>query len=115
MSVVDDYLADLGEPRRAPLDHIRHIVREAVPDAVEEKSYGVPAFKVDGRPLLGFSAGRQHLSLYPFSPAVIDALQHDLAGHELAKGTIRFSEENPISDELVRSIVARRLGEIRTA
>ena len=113
MSVVDDYLAGVGQPQRAQLDRICRIVRHAVPDAVEAKSYGVPAFKVDGRPLLGFSAGTKHMSLYPFSPAVIEALQGDLAGHELSKGTIRFSDRTPISDELVHSIVMLRLREIR--
>lgn len=113
MSVVDDYLADVDEPRRAQLRRIRQLVWESVPDVVEAKSYGVPAFKVDGRPLLGFSAAKQHLSLYPFSPAVVEALQDDLTGYDVAKGTIRFAAENPISDQLVRSMIALRLAEIR--
>ena len=113
MSVVDEYLTNVAEPQRAQLERIRQIVHETVSDVEEAKSYGVPAFKVDGRPLLGFNVSKGHASLYPFSPAVIEALRNDLQGYDLAKGTIRFSEHTPITDELVRRIVVLRLGEIR--
>ena len=46
-----------------------------------------------GKPLLGFSAAKAHLSIFPFSPAAIDAVKDRLEGFDLAKGTIRFSPE----------------------
>jgi len=49
----DDYLASVPEHQRAELERIRHIVRNAVPSAQESVSYGMPAFKYRGRPLLG--------------------------------------------------------------
>ena len=71
MSALDELLAGLPDDRRAALEHVRAVVAATAPEAVEGKSYGVPAFLLDGRPLLGLQSARQHLSLYPFSPPAL--------------------------------------------
>ena len=112
MSEMDDYLADVAEPDRAALERIRRVVKELVPQAEEGKSYGMPALKYNKRPLVGFVAAKKHLSLFPFSPAVIDALTDRLDGFELSKGTIRFTAQHQLPDEVLRDVVMLRLGEI---
>ena len=109
---MDDYLADVTEPDRAALERIRRVVKELVPQAEEGKSYGMPALKYNKRPLVGFVAAKKHLSLFPFSPAVIDALTDRLDGFELSKGTIRFTAEHQLPDEVLRDVVMLRLDEI---
>ena len=69
MSTIDEYLEGQPPAQREALAAVRDTVREVVPGAEEGRSYGVPAFLVGGRPLLGFSAAKAHLSLVPFSPA----------------------------------------------
>jgi uncharacterized protein YdhG (YjbR/CyaY superfamily) len=71
MGVIDDYLEDLGDSQRAELERIRRIVLDRVPDAEEGRSYGMPAFRYKGKPLLGFAALKEHMSLFPFSPHVV--------------------------------------------
>ena len=112
MSEMDDYLADVAEPDRAALERIRRVVKELVPQAEEGKSYGMPALKYNKRPLVGFVAAKKHLSLFPFSPAVIEALTDRLDGFELSKGTIRFTAEHQLPDEVLRDVVMLRLDEI---
>ena len=109
---MDDYLADVPEPDRAALERIRRVVKELVPQAEEGKSYGMPALKYNKRPLVGFVAAKKHLSLFPFSPAVIDALTDRLDGFELSKGTIRFTAEHQLPDDVLRDVVMLRLDEI---
>jgi uncharacterized protein YdhG (YjbR/CyaY superfamily) len=109
---MDDYLAGLEDDQRAALQHVREVVREAVPDAEEGTSYGMPAFRWNGKPLLGFRAAKKHLSLFPFSPAVIDALTARLDGFELSKGTIRFTAQHQLQDDVLRDVVMLRLDEI---
>jgi len=109
---MDDYLADVAEPDRAALERIRRVVKELVPQAEEGKSYGMPALKYNKRPLVGFVAAKKHLSLLPFSPAVIDALTDRLDGFELSKGTIRFTAEHQLPDDVLRDVVMLRLDEI---
>jgi uncharacterized protein YdhG (YjbR/CyaY superfamily) len=113
MSEIDDYLAALPEDQRAALEHVRSIVAQAAPDAEEGKSYGIPAFRYRGKPLIGFHAARQHLSVHPFSPEVIDAVRDRLEGFDLAKGTIRFSPEHPLPDDVIQALVEHRLAELR--
>jgi uncharacterized protein YdhG (YjbR/CyaY superfamily) len=109
---MDDYLADVAEPDRAALERIRRVVKELVPQAEEGKSYGMPALKYNKRPLVGFVAAKKHLSLFPFSPAVIDALTDRLDGFELSKGTIRFTAEHQLPDDVLRDVVMLRLDEV---
>lgn len=112
MSAMDEYLAGVPEPQRAPLERVRAVVAGLAPDAEEGKSYGIPAFILAGRPLLGFSAAKQHLSLFPFSPAAIEAVKGRLEGFDLAKGTIRFSPERPVPEDVLADLVRARRQEI---
>ena len=109
---MDDYLADLPADQKAALERVRAVVAGLVPEAEEGRSYGVPAFIYAGRPLLGFSAAKRHLSIFPFSPAAIEAVKDRLEGFDVAKGTIRFTPEHPVPDDVLADLVRARLREI---
>ncbi|WP_104173492.1 iron chaperone [Arthrobacter sp. Y81] len=113
MGTVDDSLAALPEPQRGCLQRVIDIARAVVPEAVEGVSYGMPALKVEGKPLLGVVAAAKHLSIFPFSPAVIDAVANRLGGYSLSKGTIRFTSDHPVPDDVLEEIVRLRRAEIQ--
>ena len=113
MGAVDESLAAADEPDRSCLQHVVAVVRSLVPDATEGMSYGMPALKVDGKPLLAAVAAARHLSVYPFSSSVVAAVAGRLEGYSLSKGTIRFSAARPIPDDVLADIVRLRLAEIR--
>ena len=112
MSSFDDYLATIPEPQRAELVRIRQFVRRTVPDAEEATSYGMPAFKYRTRPLLGFKASKNHLSVFPFSPDAVEAARESLAGFDLSKGTVRFTPDKPIPEGALEQLLRHRLREI---
>ena len=112
MGVLDDYLAGLDEPARGALSHIRDLAEAAVPDAEQGTSYGLAALHHRGKPLLGLQAAKRHLALYPFSPEVIDALRERLEGVDTSKGTVRFTAEEPLPDDVVVDLVRLRAREI---
>lgn len=112
MSEVDDYLAGIEPAERSALEHVRQVALQVAPDAVDGRSYGMPALKYRNKPLIGFIAAKNHLSVFPFSPAVIEALADRLVGFEVSKGTIRFSVQRPIPDDVLRDVVRNRLREI---
>lgn len=112
MGSIDDSLTALPEPDRACLQRVVEIARDIVPDAVDGVSYGMPALKLDGKPLIGFVAAAKHLSIFPFSPEVVDAVADRLDGFSLSKGTIRFTPDHPVPDDLVEEIVRLRRAEI---
>ena len=112
MSDVDDHLAALPPDQRAALEHVRATIRAAAPAATEAISYGMPAFKQDGRGLVGYAAFKAHCSLFPMSSAVIADLAGELEGYATSKGTIRFTPGKPLPDALITRIVRARLAEL---
>lgn len=105
-----DYLENLDKPERKALERIIKITQEHVPEAKEGMSYGVPAFKYNNRPLLGFGHNKDRgLSLYPFDPRVISEAKPELEGFEVGKGYIRFSVNNPIPENTILLLLDLRL------
>jgi uncharacterized protein YdhG (YjbR/CyaY superfamily) len=111
---MDDYLDDLQPAEKVALERVRAVVAGLAPDAEEGTSYGVPAFIYAGRPLLGFSAAKTHLSIFPFSPAAIEAVKERRDGFDLAKGTIRFSPDTPVPADVLADLIRARKQEIAT-
>ena len=112
MSEFDRYLEDLPADQAEALARVRYTVAGAVPEAEEGVSYGMPAFLYRGRPLLGVRAAKGHLSVYPFSPAAVDAVSGQLDGFSLSKGTIRFTAAQPIPEGVLLELVRVRRAEI---
>ena len=112
MSAMDDYLDGLPPAQKAALERVRAVVGGEVAEAEEGTSYGMPAFILAGRPLLGFRAAKKHLSIFPFSPAAIEAVGDRLEGFDVAKGTIRFSPDRPVPEDVLSDVVRARKREI---
>ena len=108
----DGCLAAFGPEQRAALEKLRRVVRAAAPGAVECVSYGLPAFKLDGRGLIALGGWKHHCALYPMSGQVLAELADDLDKYECEKGTIRFPPSKPLPATLVRKILKLRMREI---
>lgn len=110
---VDAYLASQPEAFRRSLRTLREAIQLVVPDAEEAFVYGVPGFKLDGKPLVCYAGFKNHCGFYPMSPAVIRAHSSELKGYEVSEGTIRFQPEKMLSLALIRKLVEARMAEIR--
>lgn len=112
MGPFTELIASTEGATRAVLQEVLDRALALVPDAVEDLSYGIPALRYRGSPLVGVRTGAKHLSLFPFSPEVVAVVAPDLAGYSLAKGTIRFSAEQPLPTEVLDRVISLRLAEI---
>jgi uncharacterized protein YdhG (YjbR/CyaY superfamily) len=112
-SAIDQYLADVGEDKRAALEQIRTAIHSLVPEAVECISYGIPTFRLDGRALVAFGAAKHHCAFYPMSSAIVEAYQRELEPYETSKGTIRFQPDHPLPLKLLRKLVFSRIAEAK--
>jgi uncharacterized protein YdhG (YjbR/CyaY superfamily) len=112
MTAVDEYFDSLDADRRAAFERIRALAMDEAPAAEQGRSYGMAALKYHGKPLLGFRAAEHHLSIFPFSPAAIDAVRDRLTGFDLSKGTIRFTVGASLPEAAVRGLVRHRMAEI---
>ncbi len=106
---VDAYLAGLEEPKRSTLEALRRSIRAVVPDAEECLSYGMPAFRVRGKVVAGFAAFKNHLAYLPHSGEVLAGLSEELTGYERTSGSLHFSIDEPLPDQLVRKLVGAKL------
>jgi uncharacterized protein YdhG (YjbR/CyaY superfamily) len=104
---VDGYLANLPEDKRVALQRLRTLVRELVPKSDEQISYGIPAFKYKGKPLLYYAAFKDHLSLFPTSEPA-EHFKDKLTGYKVSKGTIRYTLANPLPESLVKELILYR-------
>lgn len=111
-TTTEEYLAALSDEQRETVERLRATVRAAVPEAKDAFSYGIPGFRLDGRPLAWVAAWKRHYSLYPVSEEQVAALAEPGEEYETEKGTIRFRAGATLPYDLVARIVRARAAAI---
>ena len=107
---IDEYIAALDEPKRTTLQKLRQTIRGIVPNAEECISYGMPAFRLEGKVIAAF---KDHLSYLPHSGSVLGELADDLVGYQSTPGSLHFPIDRPLPKALVKKLIALRLKEVR--
>src|SRR5512138_133828 len=102
---IDAYLATVNGEKRAALEKLRKTIRAVVPRAEECISYGIAAFRLDGRIVAGFRATSKVCSYFPFSGATLTTLAEELEGYDMTKGSLHFDPDEPLPAALVRKLV----------
>lgn len=106
---IDDYINALDEPKRATLLQLRATIAKLVPDAEEGLSYGVPVFRIGGRPIAGFSAAKNHLSYLPHSGDILATVDPaDLEGFSATKGAVKMPTDTALPEALVAKLIDAR-------
>jgi uncharacterized protein YdhG (YjbR/CyaY superfamily) len=104
MGVIDTEFSKLNHEDRTALEKVRMIVHKTVPSAEEVITYGMPGYKYKGKYLISFGAFKDHLSIFPGSETIA-AHKALLKNYQTSKGTIKFTKDNQLSDELLRKII----------
>ena len=111
-ATVDEYIGAQPAPVQRVLRRVRGCIRKAVPEADESISYSMPAYKLDGRPVLYFAGWKNHCSIYPVGAGVAATFENELARYEIDKATLRFPFAKPVPATLIGRIARFRAGEI---
>jgi len=101
---VSEYIAKQKSPQKEILIKIRGFISKLIPEAEEKMSYGVPAFKLDGKQVM-YAAFKNHVGIYP-EPEIIEKYKNELEEYETAKGTIKFYLKEPIPYDLIKKIIS---------
>lgn len=107
---IDEYINSLPEAVQPVVQALREAIKEEAPAAVETISYNMPTFNLNGSYSVYFAAWKNHIALYPTSPALEAALP-ELSTYVSGKGTIQFPLAQPLPLPLIHKIVAFRLTE----
>jgi uncharacterized protein YdhG (YjbR/CyaY superfamily) len=110
---IDAYLETVPALQREVLSVLRARILDAVPESEEGISYRVPAFRVEGTVVAGFASFTNHMSYLPFSGSVLSQLSGEIAAFTYTKSALHFTVDNPLSDDLVKRLIAVRWSEIR--
>lgn len=106
---IDDYLASLEEPKRSTLSALRRSILDVIPEAEQCISYGLPAFRVQGKVIAGFGAFKNHLSYLPHSGSIFPVLGDELAKYKTSSGALQFPVDATLPKALVKKLVTTRL------
>jgi len=112
-TTIDDYLATVSDERRSVLESLRKTIRSITPEAEECISYGIPAFRLHGVVVAGFSATAKGCSYFPFSGSTLKTLASHVAGYEQTKSSLHFSPGRPLPTTLVRRLIKARVAEAK--
>ena len=105
---VDEYIAAQPEAVRPKLEQVRAAIRRAVREAVEDIGYRMPGYKLHGKSMLYFAGFKEHYSLFAASGTFFAALEDELRGYELRKGTVHFPFTKPVPVKLISRIAKLR-------
>lgn len=112
-SSVDEYIHSFPADIQTVLNDVRALVRSVAPDASEQIAYGMPAYKLRGKPLVYFGAYKGHLGVYAL-PVTHTEYAVELAPYVHSKGSVQFSWSKPIPYDLIKRMVVFRKKELET-
>lgn len=112
---VDAHLKKIAPAQRAILEALRKQLATELPTAEQVIKYGIPTFVIEGVPVIGFDAYKNHNSIFPYSGSFSARLKTDLAKYVQTKGSIHFDADKPIPKPLVKKIVKAKIEQINAS
>lgn len=102
---IDEYIHTFPNNVQGKLETIRRIIKEAAPGSEETISYQIPTFKTNGTYLIYFAGWKNHISIYPISPAMETSIKELSKYRTSGKGTVQFPLDKPLPLSLIKKIV----------
>lgn len=110
---VDEYINSFPKDTQVLLEQIRAVIKSNAPEATEGIGYGMPAYKMNGKPLVYFAGFKKHIGFYA-TPSGHAAFADDLSKYKQGKGSVQFPLNQPIPYDLIKRIVTFRVKENTT-
>jgi len=107
-NTVEEYILDFPDEVQFLLNQVRSTIKQAAPDAEESISYGMPAYKTHGKPLVYFAGFKNHIGFYA-TPTGHEEFAKELSKYKQGKGSVQFPIDQPMPLDLIFQIVEFRV------
>jgi len=104
---VASYIAGFPPATQKLLKQLRATIQKAAPEAEEQISYGMPAYKYHGV-LVYFAGYERHIGFYPTASG-IENFKKEIAGYKHSKGAVQFPLDKALPLRLITAIVRFRV------
>jgi uncharacterized protein YdhG (YjbR/CyaY superfamily) len=106
-NTTDEYISGFSADVQTILNQVRTTIRQSSPEAEESIGYGMPAYKLKGKPLVYFAGFKNHIGFYA-TPSGHSEFAKELSKYKQGKGSVQFPLDQPIPYELIAQIVEFR-------
>lgn len=113
-SSVDEYILEFPENVQSILTQLRKTILENAPGSTEGFNYGMPAYKIFGKPLVYFAGYKNHIGFYAL-PSGHKKFEKELSQYKQGKGSVQFPIGKPVPFNLIAKIVIFRAEENKTS
>ncbi len=107
---VDEYIESFPPEIQERLIKIRTAIRKVAPGAEESISYGMPAYKLNSKPLVYFAGFGKHIGFYA-TPTGYSEFKKELGKYKQGKGSVQFPLNHPLPLDLITRITKFRVKE----
>ncbi len=108
MQTVDEYIAQFPPETREKLNRMRKLILDNAPNAIESISYGMPAYKLNKKPLVYFGGFSKHIGFYA-TPTGHERFKKELSHYKQGKGSVQFPLDQALPEKLIMDIVRFRV------
>ena len=99
---IKKYIAEQDETIRPRLEDVYKVISDALPNAEERISWGMPTFW-ERRNIIHFAAAKKHIGLYP-GPEAIEFFADRLQDYKTSKGAIQFPNNKELPLDLIKDL-----------
>lgn len=107
---VDEYISNFPQEIQVRLEKIRNIIKKFAPEALESIAYGIPAYKLNKKPLVYFGGFTKHIGFYA-TPTGHEKFKKELAVYKQGKGSVQFPLNDPLPEKLISKMVSYKVAE----
>ena len=107
---VDEYINSFPKSAQTLLKQVRKAIKENAPGAEELIGYGMPAYKLNKKPLVYFAGYANHIGFYA-TPNGHEKFAKELSKYKQGKGSVQFPIDQPMPIDLIIKIVKFRVTE----
>ncbi|WKZ66683.1 MAG: DUF1801 domain-containing protein [Flavobacteriales bacterium] len=102
---IQAFFESLTDERREALGTLRSHIRHVWPAAEEDFSYGMPTYRIEGRPVFALASKKHFMVLHVLPYDLLDPFKLDLLPYDHGKSCIRFKRLSPPFSALLDRII----------